>query len=196
MTGSRVPFMRLAPGEDRPAVEEAIRRVIDRGWYVLGPEVESFEQAFAAAAGAAFASCWFVNFFSAETELAVIAAIACLYAAQLALPRRDELRLFDSLLATALATGLLYFEVSGSVLTVAWGVQGLALLACGFPLRDRALRLSGLALLMLCILKLFIYDLSYLDTLPRIFSFIALGVILVGVSWIYTRFRERIQRYL
>jgi len=55
MTGSRVPFMRLAPGEDRPAVEEAIRRVIDRGWYVLGPEVESFEQAFAAAAGAAFA---------------------------------------------------------------------------------------------------------------------------------------------
>jgi uncharacterized membrane protein len=45
-------------------------------------------------------------------------------------------------------------------------------------------------------IKLFIYDLSYLDTLPRIFSFIVLGLILVGVSWIYTRFREHVQRFL
>jgi dTDP-4-amino-4,6-dideoxygalactose transaminase len=54
MTDLRVRFMRLAPGEDRPAVEAAVRRVIDRGWYVLGPEVEAFEQAFAAASGAPF----------------------------------------------------------------------------------------------------------------------------------------------
>ena len=52
------------------------------------------------------------------------------------------------------------------------------------------------ALLLFCILKLFIYDLSYLETLPRIFSFIVLGLLLVGVSWLYTRFRERIERYL
>jgi uncharacterized membrane protein len=51
-------------------------------------------------------------------------------------------------------------------------------------------------MLLFCILKLFVYDLSFLDTLPRIFSFIALGLILVGVSWIYTRFRERVQKYL
>jgi dTDP-4-amino-4,6-dideoxygalactose transaminase len=52
MTTSHVRFMHLAPAEDGPAVEAAIRRVIDRGWYVLGPEVESFEQAFARACGA------------------------------------------------------------------------------------------------------------------------------------------------
>jgi dTDP-4-amino-4,6-dideoxygalactose transaminase len=44
--------MQLRPGEDAPAVDEAIRRVIDRGWFVLGPEVEAFERAFAAASGA------------------------------------------------------------------------------------------------------------------------------------------------
>ena len=55
MTGYRVPFMRLAPGEDRPAIDAAIRRVVDRGWYVLGPEVEAFERGFAEAAGAAHA---------------------------------------------------------------------------------------------------------------------------------------------
>jgi uncharacterized membrane protein len=43
-----------------------------------------------------------------------------------------------------------------------------ALQAAGFLLRDR---LSGL----------FLYGLSYLETLPRIFSFLVLGSILMGV---------------
>lgn len=58
------------------------------------------------------------------------------------------------------------------------------------------LRLSGLALLLLCVLKLFIHDLRNLDTPYRILSFIALGLILLGVSWVYTRFRERIHQLL
>jgi dTDP-3-amino-3,4,6-trideoxy-alpha-D-glucose transaminase len=56
MSTFRVPFMRLVPGEDRAAIDAAIRRVIDRGWYVLGPEVEAFEQRFAAACGARHAA--------------------------------------------------------------------------------------------------------------------------------------------
>ncbi|MCC7032302.1 MAG: DegT/DnrJ/EryC1/StrS family aminotransferase [Acidobacteria bacterium] len=49
---TRVPFNALAPGEDRPEIEAAIRRVIDAGWFVLGPEVEAFEAEFAVASGA------------------------------------------------------------------------------------------------------------------------------------------------
>ncbi len=48
----RVPFLRLRPGEDGPAVQAAIARVVDRGWFILGPEVEAFEAEFAAASGA------------------------------------------------------------------------------------------------------------------------------------------------
>lgn len=55
MTRPRIPFMSLAPAEDGPAVDAAIRRVIDRGWYVLGPEVDAFEKDFAAACGATHA---------------------------------------------------------------------------------------------------------------------------------------------
>ncbi|MGO4882355.1 MAG: hypothetical protein ACLP59_16225 [Bryobacteraceae bacterium] len=33
-------------------------------------------------------------------------------------------------------------------------------------------------------------------TLPRIVSFIVLGIILLAVSWIYTRFRERVAKFL
>jgi hypothetical protein len=101
-----------------------------------------------------------------------------------------------SLLATALTSLVLFCEVSGGLLTVAWGFQGLALLILGFPLRERILRLQGLALLLVCILKLFLYDLRNLETMHRILSFISLGLILLTVSWIYARFRERIKRYL
>jgi dTDP-4-amino-4,6-dideoxygalactose transaminase len=56
MSTFRVPFMRLVPGDDRSAIDAAIRRVIERGWYVLGPEVEAFEQSFAEACGARYAA--------------------------------------------------------------------------------------------------------------------------------------------
>jgi dTDP-4-amino-4,6-dideoxygalactose transaminase len=47
-----IPFLQLTPGPDRAAIAVAIARVIDRGWFILGPELDSFEKAFAAATGA------------------------------------------------------------------------------------------------------------------------------------------------
>ena len=44
-----IPFLHLTPGEDRPAIDQAIRRVLDRGWFILGPELEGFEAEFAQA---------------------------------------------------------------------------------------------------------------------------------------------------
>src|SRR5262245_3169944 len=52
VTARRVPFLSLVPGEDAADLRRAIDRVIDRGWFVLGPEVEAFESEFAAAMGA------------------------------------------------------------------------------------------------------------------------------------------------
>lgn len=46
-----VPFMDLRPGADAPAIQAAIQRVIDRGWFILGPELSAFEEEFAAAMG-------------------------------------------------------------------------------------------------------------------------------------------------
>jgi dTDP-3-amino-3,4,6-trideoxy-alpha-D-glucose transaminase len=47
----KVPFLDLRLREDASAVHEAISRVIARGWYILGPEVEAFESEFASASG-------------------------------------------------------------------------------------------------------------------------------------------------
>ena len=51
----RDPFLTSRPAEDAADVRAAIDRVVERGWFVLGPELEAFEKEFAAAAGAAHA---------------------------------------------------------------------------------------------------------------------------------------------
>ena len=53
--GTRIPFVELRPGRDHADIAAAIERVVTRGWFVLGPEVEAFEAEFAAASGAAHA---------------------------------------------------------------------------------------------------------------------------------------------
>jgi len=50
-----VKFNALVPGDDAAAIDAAIRRVIASGWFILGPEVEAFEQEFAAACHSTYA---------------------------------------------------------------------------------------------------------------------------------------------
>jgi dTDP-4-amino-4,6-dideoxygalactose transaminase len=50
-----IPFLSLRPGDDAPVVQRAIQRVLERGWFILGPELEAFEQELAAASGTATA---------------------------------------------------------------------------------------------------------------------------------------------
>jgi dTDP-3-amino-3,4,6-trideoxy-alpha-D-glucose transaminase len=42
-----IPFLDLKPGPDAADVRAAIDRVVARGWFVLGPELEAFESEFA-----------------------------------------------------------------------------------------------------------------------------------------------------
>ena len=51
---ARVPFLDLRPGDDAAAIHAALERVMARGWFVLGPELDAFEAEFAAASGARF----------------------------------------------------------------------------------------------------------------------------------------------
>jgi hypothetical protein len=91
-----------------------------------------------------------------------------------------------------LTTAHFWVEASGKVLTICWSLEGLAAVALGFMASERWARVAGLSLLSFCILKLFVYDLRGLEGMARILSFIVLGLVLVGVSWVYTRFKERL----
>jgi dTDP-4-amino-4,6-dideoxygalactose transaminase len=50
-----IPFLQLRPADDATDVQAAIARVVERGWFVLGPELEAFEKTFAHDCGAAHA---------------------------------------------------------------------------------------------------------------------------------------------
>ncbi|HNV70943.1 MAG TPA: DUF2339 domain-containing protein, partial [Candidatus Ozemobacteraceae bacterium] len=105
-------------------------------------------------------------------------------------------RLLFSLSASFLLAFLLYLEITGSLLSMAWALQGGLLLVLGFALREKPARQSGLLLLFLCLAKLFFYDLQNLDVPFRILSFVVLGLLLIGISWFYTRYQDKIKEYL
>jgi len=92
--------------------------------------------------------------------------------------------------------GFIWVEVSGTALTVWLSCFGLCMVGMGFFLKERVARLTGLGILSACILKLFFYDLRGLSGLPRVLSFSVLGVVLIVVSYTYTRFKERVETLL
>ena len=76
-------------------------------------------------------------------------------------------------------------------LSVIWTVYGGGLLIAGIWRRSRMLRIMALILLSVTIVKVFLLDMASLDKIYRIISFIVLGAILIGVSYLYQRYRQR-----
>lgn len=76
-------------------------------------------------------------------------------------------------------------------LSVVWALYGAGLLLAGRVRDVRLLRVMSLALLSLTTLKVFFWDLSSLDRVYRIISFIVLGAILLAVSYLYQKSQQR-----
>jgi uncharacterized membrane protein len=70
-----------------------------------------------------------------------------------------------------------------------WLLYSVVLMTFGIWRRMQSLRIAAIVLYGITILKIFLYDLSGLDTLYRIFSFMGLGLILLGSSYLYQRFK-------
>lgn len=81
-------------------------------------------------------------------------------------------------------------------MTLAWSLLGMGLLAAGFACKDRLLRFSGLGLVLLCIIKVFLYDARELEAPLRILAFMALGATMIAISWAYTRYKDKIEELL
>lgn len=71
-----------------------------------------------------------------------------------------------------------------------WLFYSVSLMAIGFWRSRRDIRIAAISLFGLSIAKIFLYDLSFLDTLYRIFSFVGLGVILLATSYAYQRYKS------
>src|SRR5581483_2025906 len=96
----------------------------------------------------------------------------------------------------ALLTFLLGKELSHSMITIGWGLEGVVVFIFALWVGMRSYRLSGLGLLLLCIGKVLIVDVWGLELPYRALTLIVLAVILGGVSFLYSRYREIIREYL
>jgi hypothetical protein len=97
---------------------------------------------------------------------------------------------------TILLTVLLSLEARRSYLTAVWGVEGLIVFLAVFKLDERAYRWFSLILFLLCVGRILVVDVWTFDALGRIVSFIALGGVLLLVSFFYARHREILRRVL
>ena len=110
------------------------------------------------------------------------------------LARRPEQVFF--FIAVGLLTVLLALEMRHGMVTVSWGVEGVAIFLFALWVGERSFRLSGLGLLLLCVGKILFVDVWGLNPRDRYLTLIVLGGALLLVSFLYTRNREALREYL
>jgi uncharacterized membrane protein len=108
--------------------------------------------------------------------------------------RRPEQVFF--FVAVSLLTVLLALDMRHGMVTVSWGMEGLAVFLLALKLRERSFRLTGLGLLLLCVGKIVVVDAWRLTLRDRYLTLIILGGVLLLVSFLYTRHREAVRQYL
>jgi uncharacterized membrane protein len=99
-------------------------------------------------------------------------------------------------IAVGLLTVLLAIEMRHGMVTLSWGVLGVAVFVLALSLGERSFRITGLGLLLLCVGKILLVDVWRLDPRDRYLTFIVLGAALLLVSFLYTRNREALRQYL
>ncbi|HLG24680.1 MAG TPA: DUF2339 domain-containing protein [Candidatus Nanoarchaeia archaeon] len=101
--------------------------------------------------------------------------------------------------ATLLTTIIIWLEIWDTSMMInakklwtslAFILQAITILGFGFSAKIKLFRLMGLILFGLSILKVFLYDLSNLETGYRIISFIVLGVIALLGAFLYNKYKE------
>jgi hypothetical protein len=81
-------------------------------------------------------------------------------------------------------------------LTVSWAVLALAVFAAGFALRERMYRWLGLAVLAGAVGRVVFLDVWQLALVYRVLAFMALGVVLIVLGYIYNRWQDKIREWL
>jgi uncharacterized membrane protein len=79
------------------------------------------------------------------------------------------------------------FQRGHTLVSLLWGLVGLALLVAGLRGRGARLRVAGLALLGISLVKLFVYDLAFLSSIARALSFLAVGAVVLVAEFFYQR---------
>jgi uncharacterized membrane protein len=86
-------------------------------------------------------------------------------------------------------------SVETVAISVLLAVYAVVLVSLGVGTRTAVNRVSGLVLLGIVVLKLYLFDVWQLDRIYKIAAFAALGVLLFATSFLYSRFRGVIENF-
>jgi len=99
-------------------------------------------------------------------------------------------------LPLVLVTAFLALELRSGMVTVAWGLEAVVVFVAALWIGERTYRLAGLGLLLLCVGKILTIDIWRLGIRDRAITFIVLGTLLLGVSILYSKNREKVRAFL
>ncbi|MEO7264757.1 MAG: DUF2339 domain-containing protein [Ferruginibacter sp.] len=77
-------------------------------------------------------------------------------------------------------------------LSILWGLYALILISMGIWKKKKHLRIAGIVLFSATLVKLFLYDISHLDTIAKTIVFVSLGILLLIISFLYNKYKHLI----
>ncbi|WP_299437589.1 DUF2339 domain-containing protein [uncultured Aquimarina sp.] len=75
-------------------------------------------------------------------------------------------------------------------LSILWGVYALLLIVLGFWKNIKHIRLIAFILFGVTLIKLFLYDISHLNTISKTIVFVSLGLLLLVISFLYNKYKH------
>ena len=87
-------------------------------------------------------------------------------------------------------------EFHGGIITVGWSALGLLTFLFALTVGERSFRLAGLGLLLVGVAKIIGVDIWHATSTDRYITLIVMGVVLLLVSFLYSRYRETILKLL
>ena len=139
--------------------------------------------------------------------VSILLFAALLYVSHLCIKRfqlgRKSHQLFEVILHLSIITvasselihWLNIMDVAGSDklgLSILWGIYALLMTALGIWKKKAYLRICAIVLFAITLIKLFFYDIAHLDTIAKTVVFISLGALLLIISYLYIRYRNKI----
>lgn len=89
-----------------------------------------------------------------------------------------------------------WLDLAGSIdayklgLSIFWGAYSLFMIVLGIWKHKKYLRIMGIAIFAITLIKLFLYDVSHLETVAKTILFVSLGVLLLIISFLYNKYKH------
>lgn len=87
-------------------------------------------------------------------------------------------------------------DIKNFSVSALWCVYATLLVGLGIARRYAPIRLLGMVVFGLVVLKVFLFDFASLERIWRVLSFVCLGLILIGVSYLYHLYGEHIRAFV